>query len=248
MILFFLLLSLSFAADAAVTVPRQLDRNDRIEALEILGFGTAGKVLSNPYPLGGYYGIEMALSFEAVDVRGLSELGDLSGAQAEPQDELVYPTLSFGKGIYGNIDVFFHFIPFIERISLSKFGGLLRWGFFQSNRWPVNLSAVLQAGSSNIDNKIITTSYGYAVVGSFQLWDFSLFAGAGRTQVKGRFMGDSEGANDSGITDSGLTEQEESGEAHTFFGVSYQPEPIFFTFEVDRIADTSYGLRMGFRF
>ena len=234
----------ALSSQASVTIPSQLDQSDRVQALEILGYGTSGKLLSNPYPLGGYFGVEMALSFESLDVRELSTLGAL----AKPQENLVYPTLSFGKGVYGNIDIFFHFIPFIERISLSKFGGLMRWSFFQSESWPLSLSAILQAGSSNIDNKVITTTFGYALVGSVQLWKLSLFGGVGKTHAKGQFMGDNSIPNESGVTDSGLTERERVEDAQSFGGVSYLIPPIFITFEVDRIRETVYGLRMGFRF
>lgn len=98
---FFFLIGLivSQSAVAAITLPRNLTVPDQKRALEILGFGAAGKLLDNPYPLGGYSGVELGLAAEFVPIDELATLGDTTAEKGE----LSYYTLTLGKGLYYNI-------------------------------------------------------------------------------------------------------------------------------------------------
>lgn len=227
------------ATYADLSIPTQLSSSDRISALEILGFGTAGKNATNPYPLGGYLGVEMGFGMERLELENLSQLGTTS----QEQNELLFPTFSFGKGLYGNIDLFFYFTPFLESISLSRFGGFLRWGFFQSKVWPTSLSLLVHAGNTNIDNKITTETYSYSFIGSYQLWDFALYAGIGELISKGEFIG---GA--SGVTDTGNTENEKVQKVFSIFGVSYLWQPYSITLELHHAHSSVIHLKLGLRF
>lgn len=237
---FFLLLSLSMTVLADIQIPAQLDSTDRSHLLEILGYGTAGKLNSNPYPLGGYYGIEVGLVFEFIDLENIDGLG--SGA--DNNDQLIFPTFSFGKGLYGNIDLFFYFTPFLEDISVSRYGGFMRWGFFQSNNWPLNLSLLLHSGGANIDNKVSTETYSYSLVSSFHIWELAVYAGLGELTTKGEFIG----GGISGVTDTGNTESERLKKIYSLFGVGYVWEIISVNFEVNHAHNTTYSLNLAFKF
>ena len=72
--------------------------------------------------------------------------------------------------------------------------------------------------------------------------------GLGRTSVKGRFIGDSSGDNDAGVTDSSNTEQEDVQGSQFVFGTSYLFNPIFVAFEVDVFRDPVFSAKIGYRF
>ena len=76
-------LLLSSVSMATTRLPKQLDREDQSRALEILGFGSTAKTLDNPYPLGGYSGVEIGISSEFIPVDDLATLGDGNGDDGE---------------------------------------------------------------------------------------------------------------------------------------------------------------------
>ena len=95
----------------------------------------------------------------------------------------------------------------------------------------------------------MTTEFlSYYLVSSFQLNKFSFYAGLGETKVSGQFIGDSDGANTSGVTDSGETEEEKVEKISSIYGVSYHLEAVSVTFELNHISSPTYTLKVGFRF
>lgn len=212
-----------------------MDSADRIQALEILGFGTSSKILSNPYPMGGYPGLEIGLSLESVNIDKLSSLGDTT----DPQDALVYPTLSIGKGLYNNFDLYVHFIPFLDRTGISEFGAFLRWGLYTPSKIPFSFSLIVHANSINIDNKITSRSLGTIFTGSFHVSGFAIYAGFGVTQLKGTFVG---------VTDTAVNESEKTDGTQWLIGTTYNFEPIFLAFQMDQFNDRVYSGKIGYRF
>src|SRR5690606_37261354 len=97
-------------ANAKVHIPSNLNEADRVGVLEILGPGTSGKILTDPYPLGGLAGFEASLQMDSIPVSDLSKFGNT----VAEQDFFSYPIISIGKGLYNNLDIFVHFIPSSE--------------------------------------------------------------------------------------------------------------------------------------
>ncbi|MEK7355008.1 MAG: hypothetical protein AAB250_01065, partial [Bdellovibrionota bacterium] len=144
---------LSHAASAAILIPANLSASDRVEALKIIGMGTSAKLLSDPYPLGGYDGLEMGLSIESLPTDDLGRLGNRLTA---PQQDVAYPKLTIGKGVYNNIDIFIQFTPYTRQDELSQFGGIMRWGFYQAQFQPLSASILLHMNNGNVGNVLTT--------------------------------------------------------------------------------------------
>ena len=70
----FIFLFFSSESEASLVLPRNLNDAQRIETLEILGPSSAPKILGNPYPLGGYSGVELGYSVQILPTEKLSEL------------------------------------------------------------------------------------------------------------------------------------------------------------------------------
>ncbi len=233
---FFLFLFLSaFTANAAIVLPTGLTAVDREETLKILGLGTAGKILTDPFPLGGYPGFEFGASAEFINVEDISTLGS---TLANPQGTITYPSFSFGKGIYNNIDTFFHFTPYSEATGLSKYGGHLRWGFYQSSYLPTCLSLVLHASATNVLQSIFANTYGYDIIAGFTLTYFSLYFGGGQSDANGRFLA---------ITDSLEEEYASVSSVHTVMGMTFDMDIFFMGFQIDRFSDNIYSLKIGIK-
>lgn len=238
--LFFILIALSFSTSwAATSLPRNLTEADRTRALEILGFGSAPKLLDNPYPLGGYSGIEVGFSSEYIPMEDLAALG----SKTSDKGEYNYYTLSFAKGLYYNVDVHLHFTPFIQGEKIQSYGGQVRWGFFEANFFPMSLSTVVYAGGANFSNLINVSTLGMDVIGTVALDNVAIFFGGGRIRAIGRFVGGPDG-----ITDSADTTEEDVTDNHTVFGINFDISKMFLTLQIDRYTDSVYGGKIGFRF
>jgi hypothetical protein len=170
------LLFFSNLALATIHLPRGLDSSDRKEATKVLGFGTSAKILSDPYPLGGYSGYEVGTFVQSLAVDDLAELGQtLASAQSDVQ----YLGLTVGKGIYNNIDIYIQWVPYTSGTELNTYGGLVRWCFYQASFLPLTLSATLHGSMANFSNLVNTQSYGFDIVGGVNVKAVSLFVGFG---------------------------------------------------------------------
>ncbi|UYL10016.1 hypothetical protein B9G69_005425 [Bdellovibrio sp. SKB1291214] len=226
-------------AHAKTELPRNLSDMDQIRTLEILGYGTASKVLGDPYPLGGYSGVELGVSTQFIPVSDLSNLGN----KTEDNGELSYYTLTLGKGLYYNIDAFVYFTPSLQSEEMQNFGGQLRWGFYEASFFPISFSALLYAGGANFQNLVNITTTGWDVIGTVNMENVAVYFGAGRVRAQGNFIG-----GPGGITASGQTEAHDISENHTFFGVNVEISKAFIALEVDRYTDSVYGGKLGYRF
>lgn len=225
---------------AAVLLPDGLSQNDRKEALRILGFGMSSKILSDPYPLGGYAGFEVAVSFENLPAEDIGHLG--SGLPA-PQQEVTYPKLTIGKGLYNDVDLFFQATPYRQRDEISQYGAIVRWGFHQAGFLPISSSLLLHFNSNNISNRISTRTYGADMVSGINVDNVSLYAGVGALTSEGTFLG---GASDT--TESSLLETERVSGPHTLVGANLHFQPFFVTVQIDRYTLTVFSAKAGVRF
>lgn len=236
----FLIIFFSTTVSLAQTVlPRQLSAADRVRALEILGFGTAPKVLSNPYPLGGYSGVEVGLSSEFIQSEDLASLG----SKAPSSQEFNFYNLSLGKGLFYNVDTHFYFTPFMQSEKIQSFGGQLRWGFYEARFFPLSLSANIYGGGANFSNLINVTTYGADLIGTVNMDDVAIYFGLGTLRAVGNFVGGADGIND--VIES---KQEEASATHTLFGISIDFSKIFIALEFDRYVDSVYSGKIGVRF
>ncbi|MNJ99834.1 hypothetical protein D3C87_176150 [compost metagenome] len=224
---------------AVTKLPRNLDKQDRIRALEILGLGSAAKILDNPYPLGGYSGFEMGLAAEFIPVDELAGLG--SGTT--DNGELNYYTLTFGKGVYHNVDTMVYFSPITGDEEVGNFGGQLRWGFYEARFFPISFSTIVYGGGTSFSNLINVTTVGIDLIATVNVENVALYLGGGTIRAIGQFIGGADG-----ITDNGQTIQEDISEEHLVFGLNVNFSKMFVALEVDRYVDSVYSGKLGFRF
>ncbi len=237
-LVFIFFLSLNSMASVS-PIPKALSKTDREMILEVLGFGSAAKLLSSPYPLGGYSGVELSLSSEFIPMADVAVLA----AKTSARSDLNYLNLVIGKGLYYNVDILVQFIPMPQDNAISGFGGQLRWGFYQAGFMPANFSLVLHGASTNFYNVLGAETSGMDMIASVNMKDFSLFFGLGQARSVGAFIGGTEG-----ITDTGATENSDVYSPHTVFGISIKLSDLFLALEVDRFVQSTYAGKVGFRF
>jgi len=223
----------------AVDLPKKLTSDDRDQVVEILGLGTSSKILTIPYPLGGYSGLELGVSMESLPVENLALLGDKTASQ----DTFNYPKISIGKGLLEDTDLFLHFIPFSEQTELTEYGAVFRWNFYKAKNVPGSLSLVGHMNSSNIKDQFTSTSYGIEVLAGITVESLSLYFGIGQVQAKGRFAGGTQG-----ITDTDFEEVSRVKKTHSIIGGSYHFLPYFIAFQIDQYETTVMSAKLGLRY
>lgn len=228
------------SAAAALLIPNQLTQADRQEALRIIGFGTSAKALSDPYPLGGYLGLELGLSLETVPTE---DLGRLGSRLAAPQSDVTIPKFTIGKGLYNDLDMYIHFMPYNQRNELSQYGGLLRWAFYEAPALPVSASIVGHFNSANINNQLTLRTYGFDLMSGITVNEVSLYIGGGILQSFGSFMGGT-----SGVTDTQRLETEAVSSYRTLAGAQIRLNPVFIALQVDRSNQSVMSAKLGVRF
>ncbi len=234
-ILFFSAIIFSQVSFAEIKIPTNLSQVDRIETLRILGMGTSSKILSEPYPLGGYTGLELGAGIEFLD---LSDLASLGSTIPDKQENTAYPKLSLGKGLYNNVDMFFNFSPYSKNSGLSQYGGMIRWGFYQSPYVPTCLSLLLHGNATNISQNIFTQSFGVDLIAGFSLDYISVYFGGGQVQTRGDFIG---------VNSSNNVESEHTSSVHTLIGTILTLNKVFMAIELDRYSDAMISAKIGMR-
>jgi hypothetical protein len=227
-------------AFAGVEIPNGMTTNDRQEAVRILGFGTSSKILSDPYPLGGFQGFEVGLALENLPAEDLGRLGN---TVTNPQKDVTYPKISIGKGLYDNVDAFVNFIPYTQKLDQTQYGAIVRWGFYQAKYLPLTLATALHFNNANLNNQITTRTFGMDIIGGINADSVALYVGIGPIQSRGRFIG---GA--SGVTDTGQLEMETVDGMHTMIGANVRVSSLFIALQIDRYENTTYSGKVGVRF
>ena len=234
-----LILSLLFSFCFAFELPSGLQSDEQRRVLDAVGLGATSKFLSNAYPLGGYSGFETSLTLEAIDTKDIATFGNTTR-----QTSTVYlPSITIGKGIFNNSDIFIHFVPPRKNQDITRYGASFRWGFYQALFLPLNFSAVFHTGLINIGNDVSATNLGADIIMGMHLAQFNFVLGGGWANSSGRFTG---GTN--GVTASLNTETQKVESSHFMFGATYNFEPFFMGFAIDRYQDVVYSLKSGFLF
>ncbi|RME16626.1 MAG: hypothetical protein D6797_04140 [Bdellovibrio sp.] len=240
LLLFLFFITLPFKA-ISLELPKNLSESDLKEVTSILGLQTSTKILSAPYPLGGYSGLEISLSMENIDTSEISQLGDGSS----PTSSFVFSRIYVGKGLFNNVDTFLHFIPFSKNSDLSEFGGLLRWSFFQAQFLPMNLALLIHASEGNLKDVFSTKSYGAELLLGITVEDFALYFGGGQVQATGTFHGDYVQSNiNINVLPNNSVKNTVKG-FHSFVGIYLNYSPFFVNLQIDRYVDPVYSAKLG---
>ena len=259
------LMILFFAAPAviALEIPKGLTSADRKEVVRTIGLNSANKMLSNPYPLGGYSGYEVGYSVEFINVRDMRRLGCAPGSAGclntsySDETELRYSRISIGKGLYHDVDVFFSFIPPTGGVELSDYGASMRWAFYQARFLPINISALVHFNQLNLSNTFVSRNVGSEVMVGVNVDNFAVYFGGGMVEARGTFIGE----NALGVCEEDCTAETDEDfnrfsrtstsrvqETHTVVGLSVHYENLFAAAQVDRYRDAVYSLKVGLRF
>lgn len=246
----------------ALELPKGLTAADRLEVVQTVGLGSSEKMLTNPYPLGGYSGFEIGYSMEFINVRDINHLGCAVGSSGCPNTEVPddnefrFSRFTIGKGLYHDIDLFFSFAPPVGGSNISDYGASIRWAFYQAAFLPLTFSAVVSGNRMNVGDEYITKNFGGDLMLGVTVDSFSLFFGGGETWSSGTFMVYQDPANpgngtvsstdpDAGSSGSVTTRTQN---AHVFVGFSLQYENLFAAAEIDHYHDSVYSAKVGLRF
>ncbi len=244
----------------ALEIPKRLSESDRSTVIRTLGMNSSTKILSNPYPLGGYSGIEIGISVELIDIKNISRLGCDPGTSNCPntvrsdEKELAYSRLTVGKGLYNDIDLFMSFALPTPGVEISDFGGHLRWNFYEARFLPIVLSILTQANQININNSFTSQNMGISLLAGIVVDDFSIYFGGGYINSESQFIcGDQEDGvinNDDPTcqaSNSGFINQKESG-SNSLVGINLQFNDYFVAAQIDRYRDPVFSAKLGIRF
>lgn len=220
-------------------MPKQLDQDERRSVLRVLGFGSRMKILSSPVPLGGHQGFEFGVSTEYIPIGDLAGVGDRPDVRGEHSTL----NLTFGKGLHHNFDILFSFTPLPQTENVVSYGAQLRWGFHEFKRFPAILSLIWHGSGTNFANLLNTRTTGADLVMCVVMDDAALYFGGGPIRSIGSFVG-----GDQGMTIEKTTIDEDLSGIHTVFGFSLNFEKVSLTLEVDRVVQSAYGARIGYRF
>ncbi len=253
-------LALFSSLSQAFEIPKGLSETDRLEIVRTLGLNTATKMLDNPYPLGGYSGFELGYSLEYVNIRDIRRLGCAPGSPGcgntkySDESEWRYSRLTIGKGLYNDLDIFFHFIPPVGGVHVGDYGGALRWSFYQAQFLPINISAIAHFDQLNYGNSFINRNVGAEIMVGVNVDNFALYFGGGQIQASGTFVGGtctahcSVAPSDPAYDQLSQTVTNRVIATHTVVGLSLHFENLFAAAQVDRYQDAVYSLKAGIRY
>lgn len=244
----------------SLEIPKRLDKEDRSVVIRTLGLNSSTKMLSSPYPLGGYEGLELGVSLELINTKELARLGCTPGSAGCPnstsseEKELAYPRFSVGKGLYNNLDIFMTFALPTPGVEISDFGGQIRWNFYEARFLPIVVSALFQANQINFNNSFTSQNTGAEIIAGITVDDFSIYFGGGYVRADSQFnCGDStDGTVDSAdeacvASSTGFITQTEYG-THSLVGVALKFNKFFAAAQIDRYRDPVFSGKLGIRF
>ncbi len=228
-----------------ISFPSSMDKQERRQTLELLGPATSSRMLSSPYPLGGWEGFEVGISRHYVPMSYLSEVDNTFGYQRD----IEYPILTLGKGLYYDFDLFLSLVPMIQSEAVNHFSTQIRHQFWQSEEGILRLSGLLYAGTTTLNNQINMQSYGFDALGTITIDRVSMYLGLGSSFNNGRFIGGAGGLNAtaSGSSDPAPTEVETITLPHQLIGLEWPIDSFFLALEVDRFKVPYYSMKLGYR-
>lgn len=249
---------------SAFDIPKGLKESDRQQIVRTLGTNISTKMLANPYPLGGYSGIEIGMSAEVVDIRDLRRVGCAPGSPGctntsySDESEWRFSRFTIGKGLYEDVDVFFHFILPSGGTNVNDYGAAVRWSVYQARFLPINISVIGHFDQLNYRNTFTNRNLGGELMVGVNVDNFALYFGGGTIQSAGTFIGkDLSGTcntdctvdpNDGKLDQASRTVTDKVISTHTVVGLSLHYDNLFAAAEVDRYQDAVYSAKVGMRF
>jgi hypothetical protein len=237
-IIVFIFTSLLFfpQAHGVLSIPSGLTDGEQELVLQILGFGTSFRPVDNPYPLGGYSGVEVGLGLSNISTGDIGYFGNKSAVDRN----VLYPQVSLGKGIFDSIDLFFNVSPYNENTGIGLYSGAVRWGFFQATFVPACFSLLVHGTHTNFNNLFISQAYGVDLISGVNVDPFSFYVGAGTLYGMAQF--------DQSITVDHTKTNHVGRSFHTILGVNIALNEIFLAVEVDSYSSTVATGKVGVRF
>lgn len=235
--LFLILLTLLVftKAEAVLSIPSGLSNGEQELVLQTLGFGTSFRPVNKPYPLGGYSGFEAGISAQNIPTQDIGLYGNRSSVERN----ITYPLISFGKGVFDNIDLLFSFIPFSESAGVGIYSGAFRWSFFQATFVPASFSLLMHGSSTNFNNVFNSQTTGGDIITGVNMDPFSFYLGAGMIYGQGQF--------NSTLTSTGVASNQIVKAFHTLIGLNVDIANFFTAFEIDVYNTTIISLKFGTR-
>ena len=226
--------------------------SDLNEVTQTLGYETSTKFLSDPYPLGGYSGLEVGVATEFINATDLSRLGTGNGNETNFE----FTGVSIGKGLFDNLDVFVDFVPFSNANDISKYGAMVKWTFFEAQGLPLSTSILAHFDTINIDDEFNNQTLGDDLMEGINLQKFAIYFGGGILYGTSKFMYNildlSDPANSAAVPSANPSDPDgyltqKSQRDHTFIGVEVNFHPIFLAAQIDNYAQTVYSFKIGYR-
>jgi hypothetical protein len=212
-----------------------------------LGYSTATKYLSNPYPLGGFSGVEVGIDTEYIDISDLAHFG----ASDVTNSSFQFTKVSVGKGLFNNVDVFLQFVPFSSGSTIESYGATLKWTFYEASYLPLTASAILGYDSSNLQDVYINEHYSGDLMIGFNVKKLALYFGGGSMSGRHAFSKNTldmtDATNVASLNSEGFIVKNGSQD-HSFVGVHYEISNFFVAAEVDRYHNAVYSAKLGARF
>ena len=232
LLVFFLGHSLALAGP----FPTALDATDRQEMAQLLGFSSAMKLVSDPYPLGGYEGLQLGLVGESIPVGEFRNWGDGSGQSSN----LSFASFQIAKGIYKNWDGFVNFALQLGGSTVSSYGAMLRWTFFESQRIPLSMAVNLHGSNNNFANLITGDSAGVLLDIGLYFEKFSSYLAVGRMTANYQF--------DASLNRDPVAAFGSASDVHLRIGGVYHLRPFFIGLEWNRHLIQHLSLQIGLRY
>ncbi len=243
-----LCLALFFSNGArAFSIPTNLKNSQLTTLSNALGHGTSNKFLSNPYPLGGFSGVELGVGAEFINTSDFSSLGSGSATQSSVEVD----RLSIGKGLYGGLDIFLNFIPFSGANEVSSYGASIKWTFFEGQFLPLTLSTLVHYDSINFGDQFMSEDYGADLIAGINVNHVSLYMGGGTISGRHVFSKSildlTDVANNSDLSDNRSLVNVDH-QTHGLIGVQTEISNFFLAAEIDRYANPVYSAKLGLRY
>lgn len=224
---------------AALKIPNGLDHNERKEFMKLIGFASSYKYLAQGYILGGYQGLELATTAENIP---FSKTNYLSQTSIEESDR-VLQSISIGKGLFQNVDIFFTFSPFLFQNQMSSYGAGIRYIFYEEENRPLNIGFLLHGNGFNISNLVGIQTSGVDIIGNYYKDYWTFYMGLGLARSIGSFVG---GVN--GVTEDQTGADEDIFQNRYYVGLSYNFGSYAVSFQVDRVYSETFSAKLGTRF
>ncbi len=186
--------------------------------------------------------MELGLSVENVNSEEIGRFGSTT----RREKDFSYSKMTVGKGLYNNLDLFLHFIPFTQNTGFSEYGALLRYCFHQAAFIPASFSVLIHANSNNIGNVFFSQSRGIELVAGLNVGNFAMYVGGGPVQSTG-FFSRSITAPEPGTSVS-RDESNLVSQLHSYVGGTFDVEPYFLALQIDQYTQAVYSGKLGLRF